>query len=82
MFKFGSQVLASHVNGQTHKLNTERTQMFLKVKSSGDKNEHPIITEEWSTSSCATSSQVQSANMTKATVKPSFELLLEDGQKR
>ena len=56
--------------------------MFLEVKSSGDKNEHPIITEEWSTSSCATSSQVQSANMTKATVKPSFELLLEDGQKR
>lgn len=77
MFKFGSQVLASYANGQTHKLNMERTQMFLKVKPSADKNEAPIVTEEWSTSSCATSSQVQSANM-----KPSFKLLLEDGQKR
>ena len=51
--------------------------MFLKVKPSADKNEAPIVTEERSTSSCATSSQVQSANM-----KPSFKLLLEDGQKR
>ena len=77
MFKFGNQILASPANDQTHKFYMDRSQMFFKEKYNGGKNEPFISIEE-----SITSSQVQSATKTKATVEPSLELLLEDGQKR
>ena len=55
----------------------DRGQMFFKEKCNGDKNEPFISIEE-----SITSSQVQLATKTKATVDPSLELLLEDGQKK